>query len=76
MGWPERNMTGRHMVDVIARMFRRESEPDIAIDTLSPNDRQLMRQAAARARRRLEEAGLLDVEHDAQREIRARVHAA
>jgi hypothetical protein len=64
------------MVEVISRIFRRQDHVEMQTDILSPHDRELMRQAADRARRRLQEAGMLDIEREAQREIRARVHAA
>lgn len=69
-------MTGRLMVDRLAKMFRRETSGESHGEALSPEDRKRLREAAARARQRLQEAGMLDVERDAQREIRARVHAA
>lgn len=46
------------------------------VEMLSSEDREQLKIAAERARQRLKDAGLLDVERDAQREIKARVEAA
>lgn len=63
------------MVKVIAGILRRSGRT-VRVDALSSQDRERLLAAAERARTRLQEAGMLDIERDAQREIRARIDAA
>jgi hypothetical protein len=72
-------VAGRLMVKTFAGLLRwssASSSEDFHVDSFSPHDRELLRAAAERARQRLQAAGLLDIERDAQREIRARIEAA
>jgi len=65
------------MVQTLVRLIgKRPSPGHWQPELLNAHDQVVMRQAVIRARQLLMEAGRLDVEREAQREIRARVDAA